>query len=232
MDVSEPSKRRLFEDAGEAHAALLHCPSCRSILASHHFPHPSFSWGLVLACGKCSTRWVVCTLCSSMRKHMLENSSAPQCHNETKHGGMTTPGNVARINPMKATTHNPEASSPQYVSETAAPPQKFPLDLFSRPENCKFFKQQANGHGIGYLVGLANFGKDNISSLLDPADIDMFLTLAHYCSTQTRPQREQLAEVLLKTIQSTYRHLEATSISSAATLSLHSSHLVSQRRRH
>lgn len=150
---------------------------------------------------------------------MIENSSAPQRHNKTKHGGMTTPGNVARINPMKATTHNPEASSPQYVSETAAPPQKFPLDLFSRPENCKFFEQQANGHGIGYLVGLANFGKDNISSLLDPADIDMFLTLAHYCSTQTRPQREQLAEVLLKTIQSTHRHLEATSISSAATLS-------------
>ena len=47
------------------------------LLASHHFPHPSFSWGLVLACGKCSTRWVVCTLCSSMRKHMIENSSAP-----------------------------------------------------------------------------------------------------------------------------------------------------------
>ena len=168
MDVSELSKRQLFEDAGEAYAALLHCLSRQSILASHHSPHPSFSWGLVLACGKCSTQWVVCTLCFSMWKHMIENSSDPQWHNKTKHGGMTTKRNLAQINALMETTQHLESSTPWNLSHTASPPQQFPLDFFLRPKNCKFFKQQATGYGIGYLVGLANFGEDKISKLVDP----------------------------------------------------------------
>ena len=67
METNQDSRRRLFEDSGAAHAALLHCPECRSALASNPVPPPSFQWGLILSCGWCQTRWVIWTLCSSNR---------------------------------------------------------------------------------------------------------------------------------------------------------------------
>ena len=210
METNQDSRRRLFEDSGAAHAALLHCPECRSALASNHVPHPSFQWGLILSCGRCQTRWVICTLCSSNRKHMLENSLAPQRHNKLKHGGHSK-ASIPNRNPtsyqsssMPNVAHLPTQSESSILELT---PDKFPPELFSRPQNCRFFEQQAKGNGVGYLVGLANFGKDNISKMLDPQDIDMFVSLAHYCSTQTRPQREQVSEVLDKACQATQRHI-------------------------
>lgn len=206
MNQKDDSKRRLLEDAGAAHAALLHCPNCRSVLASNHQPHPIFHWGLILSCGKCGTRWVVCTLCNQIRKHMLENSSAAQRHHKMKHGGTSKTMQMQSLPISIQHPGQPNEQDKPGVSFSENPPERFHPELFSRPENSRFFEHQAKGHdGVGYLVGLSNFGKDNISKMLNPEDVDMFVSLAHYCSTQTRPQREQLAEVLKKATLATHR---------------------------
>ena len=215
MESQEEHKRKLLEDAGAAHAALLHCPNCRLTLASRHIPHPTFNWGLLLSCSQCATRWVVCTLCPSIRKHMMENTSGPQRHHKQKHNVLhlkdapnieSIPHQSNSRYSLPPTPNQSAMESNPLPSSTAFAVKNLPPKLFSRPENQNYFEQHALGHGLGYLVALSNFGKPNIGDLLDSDDVDMFISLAQFCSTQTRPQREELATVLSKVSATTQRH--------------------------
>ena len=85
MEPNKEYKHCLLEDAGAAHVALLHCPHCPRILKSNHTLHPSFPWALTLMCSNCSTRWIICTQCISIWKHMAKDTPAAQCHHKQKH---------------------------------------------------------------------------------------------------------------------------------------------------
>ena len=57
------------------------------------------------------------------------------------------------------------------------------------------------------LVGRAVFKTNSVYEHLNAEDVDMHMSLAHYVSTITRTQREDLANVLLRTTKSTTRQL-------------------------
>ena len=184
--------------AGAAPYALLYCPQCGSLPSSHE--HDSnYPWSLQLKCTSCQpgTKWWVCRICASQRKHLTDKGKLAR-HNrqppleDTPHRNEETSISVAAPAPLSNQTSN----------QAPVTQSKFPH--LHRPQSHNFFRSASIGNGQFYLIANAVGMGSNVSEIhLD--DIDMMWTLSQLVNSLTRNQRELLADVLSKTTKVTSR---------------------------
>ena len=80
-------------------------------------------------------------------------------------------------------------------SEPDVPDQSGML-LLGRPASISYFKEASRGYGAAHLTAKAVLGDGSRAAEMDREDVSMFMSVAHFVSTISRPQREQFAEVL------------------------------------
>ena len=73
MDKPEvDAKKKLKAAAGAAPWTVLYCPTCvEQTLPETSEPHGRYEWAVSMHCGKCSTNWNICTICSKQRVHLI-----------------------------------------------------------------------------------------------------------------------------------------------------------------
>ncbi len=184
--------------AGAAPYALLYCPQCGSLPSSHE-QDSNYPWSLQLKCTSCQpgTKWWVCRICASQRKHLTDKGKLAR-HNrqhpleDTPHRNEETSISVAAPAPLSNQTSN----------QAPVTQSKFPH--LHRPQSHNFFRSASIGNGQFYLIANAVGMGSNLSDIhLD--DIDMMWTLSQLVNSLTRNQRELLADVLSKTTKVTSR---------------------------
>ena len=83
------------------------------------------------------------------------------------------------------------ARAPSAAAAAPPPPETtIPEKFFSNPASLAYFKAAQQGDGIKHLVGKAVHQNTTGSSSLDPKDVFMFMTVAHFVATLTHGYRE------------------------------------------
>lgn len=200
MAASIERSREIKLAAGVAPWTLLHCPDCHSCLAASYKKDLKYHWSLKLQCGECSCSWYVCTLCSSQRVHLRAPSQISR-HNRLKHKNEDLAGQ--RDESSCAST----PVMPMGFFAGSMDVVTIPGKYFARSASQEYFKVAQKADGVRHIVSEAVFKNTNVASKLDEKDVGMLMTLAHFVTTITRPQREHLAVVLEEVVGATTRHL-------------------------
>ena len=179
---------RLKAVAGNAPYTLLYCRDCEDTLASGYEVDRDYSWAIHFNCAKCGFAWRVCTLCSTSRTFMWKKGQFTR-HNH-KHSR-------EEDEPITSTLQSefPKSSSP------------IESKYFHRPASVAYFTACQNHNGINYLTSMAVFHNSSIVNDLEPDDVKTFMSTAHFISTISRSQREDLADVLHNVFETTKRHV-------------------------
>ena len=163
---------------------VLHCSKCHDTMASEYRAGAKFVWSLRLGCGKCKTKWWVCTICKRSRSQLLSRSHLTR-HHATKHRDDDD-------------IYEPPSQPVVLPQPKAAIPKKY----FGRPESVEYFNAVEDCTGARHLVSLAVDHKEVIEAISDDS-IDMMMTTAHFISNLSWTQREEFAAVLEKTVSIT-----------------------------
>ena len=197
MDKPEvDAKKKLKAAAGAAPWTVLYCPTCvEQTLPETSEPHGRYEWAVSMHCGKCSTNWNICTICSKQRVHLI---TPPQLsrHQRERH---RQPGEqVEKKNPPK------EEIAPRLSPSKM---QTIPATYFPRAASQNFFTNEKKNPGSGprHLVSMAVLHNSEMAKDLLPGDIKMFMTLAYFVNTISRPQRENLSSVLFEVVHALER---------------------------
>ena len=173
--------------AGQAPWPLLHCTRCLSTMAASYEQDFKYPWSIKLKCGSCQGSWWVCRYCPDQRSHFQTSSQASR-HNRSKH---------------KKETES-QATQPAATRQASS---QIAFHYIKRSASREYFRAAAQGKGINYVITKA-LGQHNSCANLDNQDVDMMMTLSRFVATLTRPQRENLGQVLNKTTDATLRHSE------------------------
>ena len=166
---------------------VLHCPVCPNVVANCFENESKFQWALKLRCARCNTQWWVCTICSDQRSHMKTVSQATR-HNRNNH-------KEEKLSPVPMSSPTP--SRMDVISN----------EFFPRPASYQFFTNCQKGKGIEHLVARAVFKTKTVLSQLDKKDVHTFMVTAHFVSTISRSQRENLANLIQNVFETTKRHI-------------------------
>lgn len=183
--------------AGKAPYNLLWCPNCENTVASGYVLEGEYRWALKLHCEKCDTKWWVCTQCATMRAHMKQRAQATR-HNK-KH--------ISKVAEEETTASLKSPPKPSEIATT----------YFHRKASKDYFNACLSNNGINYLTSMAVFHNSTMMDNLDPGDVKTFMSTAHFVSTITRSQREDLACVLRNVNETTKRHVTSEEMWSTPT---------------
>ena len=180
--------------AGAAPWYVLHCPTCPDHLANTYEQDFRFNWSLKLRCDQCKASWWVCRLCPNARSQMISIPQASR-HNRLKHASLSD----------DTTTRNTE----EVPKEQGLVDEPISSEYITRPASVAYFRAMQNNTGPTYLAMKAIFHESITSSQTDVPneDIRTFLATAHFVSTLSCPQREDLAQLLKSVTKTTTRQL-------------------------
>ena len=66
--------------------------------------------------------------------------------------------------------------------------------------SASYFKNHHNGHGNSYLVAMSQYHRDNVTSFLEDADVELQMYISFLVDSLTKPQRHYFADVLARVV--------------------------------